>query len=226
MDYQINLTKIVDSIMAKKFLIIFTTIIAGVIAIILMWNSTQDLYAATSTIYAASEHSYVEAREGMNILADYMDVARSYKVAEHASTLMQNPVSPEVIQSSVAISTNENSSIITILVTHNNPSRTVEISNAVAEAFVEETNQLSESESVQILDKAREPIVLVNGRMQSMMMIAVVTIGAFAVVVGIIVLLALFDTRVAYVSELTLGGKYELVGVIPSKPKAKSKAKQ
>ncbi len=221
MDYQINLTKMIDALFEKKVVIIAVTIIVGVLSAIYTSGTAIDVYQGVSSIYAASEDSYLESKEGMNIIADYVDIIRSYKVAEHASSLMEDPIDPEWIQSTLSVTTNENSNIITVAARYPDSEIAVEISNAVSQAFVEQANLLTINESVQILDEAREAILISNGARDSLFMGVIITGGAFAVMCGMFMLLALFSNKVAYKNEVTLDGKLELLGVVPDGTKLK-----
>ncbi len=215
MDYQINFTKMIDALFRRKVVIVIVTIITGGLSVFYTSGTSANVYQGVSSIYAAAEDSYLESKEGMNIIADYVDIIRSYKVAEHAARLIDETIDPEVIQSTLSVTTNENSNIITVAARYPDSEMAVKISNAVSQAFVEQANLLTINESVQVLDEAREAILISSGGQQALFTAVIITGGAFAVTCGVFMLLALFSNKVAYKNEATLDGKYELLGVIP-----------
>ncbi len=221
MEFQINLTKMLDSLLKKKFIIIMVTIVAVVLSFYLVSDDYPDQYTAVATVYAVSEQSYAESLEGMRVIEDYVNLIYSYKVAESAAKLMDTEIMPEEIQAVVSGGMEDDSNIITIVIQSIDRELAVEIANATAEAFVDEANNITETDSVKMLDPARGAVLTQSGSSTTLMYRAIIVLGAFFGTILIVVLASIINTRVVYRNEVTLGGKIELLGVIPSKDRVK-----
>ena len=217
MDYQLNITKAIDAIIKNFWIIVLVGIIALAGAFVVVDGSQPDQYSASSSIYAASYQSYQESLMGMNIMRDYVDVIQSRKVAERASAYISQEVSTNQIMSMVSTYYSTDSNIITITATSVDPETAISVANAVADAFIQEIVSITAVESIKVLDSAYRANVVVNGQMQALKIRLIIVAAAIFLVVAYIAVVAAFNSKVAYPGEATLGGKVELLGVIPDK---------
>jgi len=217
MEFQINFQKIFDALISNFYFIIIATILSIIIGVVMTNTNTPDTYAATATIYSASYVSYRDSMEGRNAIMLYVDIVRSRKVAERASSLISHEIRPEQIMGMVTASFSENSTLLTIRAVSVNAETAVAVVNAVATAFVQEVVNVTAMEGVKILDIANRAQLHSSGNSSSNRTRMIIALGGAVLSIVIIGCISLFDKRAAFPNELTLGGQIELIGAIPSK---------
>lgn len=187
----------------------------------------DDIYEATSSVYGMSAESYSYTQVGVSAMNDYADIATSMKVCERAALLMGNAqVSGEDIRKATTVSAGKkntssttaaqaDSTILTIKCQSNNPVQAMEMSQAVAEAFIMEMENILGTDIVKLLDKPYSYEVAFDATQnQWMIRIAAFLFGAvFAAV--IIVMGEIFDSKARTIRECTLGEELPIIGVIP-----------
>lgn len=187
----------------------------------------DDIYEATSSVYGMSAESYSYTQVGVSAMNDYADIATSMKVCERAALLMGNAqVTGEDIRKATAVSAGKkntssttaaqaDSTILTIKCQSNNPVQAMEMSQAVAEAFIMEMENILGTDIVKLLDKPYSYEVAFDATQnQWMIRIAAFLFGAvFAAV--IIVMGEIFDSKARTIRECTLGEELPIIGVIP-----------
>lgn len=217
MEYQMSLIKIWDALLKRKWVVIIVGVIASLLGFVFITGDNPNLYAASSSIYAASYASYQETVQAMNIMRDYVEVIRSRKVAERASGYLSQTVSASAIMGMVSPNYASDSKIITITATSSDPQLAMAVANAVADAFIQEIVSITAAESIKVLDSAYTSRMVSNAQRDAMQNRLLLTGAAVVVTALIIAVFAAFNTRVCYPVEVTLGGKIELLGVIPDK---------
>ena len=217
MEIQINAVKIIDALLKKTWLIIAAGIIAAVLSVFLVDDSAPNVYSSSCSLYSASSESYRDSVEGMNIMRDYVEIINSRKVAERASSYLMKEVSAEEIMSAISANYSINSKIITITAVSKDPARAILIANAAADAFIQETINITAAESVRVLDSAYRARVMTDMRREALKFRLIVTAAVVAALVLYIALFAFFDGRVAQIQDVTLDGKLKLLGVIPDR---------
>ena len=186
----------------------------------------DDIYEATSSVYGMSAESYSYTQVGVSAMNDYADIATSMKVCERAALLMGNAqVTGEDIrkattvsvgkESTSSVNTKVDSTIMTIKCESSNPVNAMEMSQAVAEAFVMEMENILGTDVVKLLDKPYSYEVAFDATQnQWMIRIAAFLFGAvFAAI--IIVMGEIFDSKARTIRECTLGEELPIIGVIP-----------
>ena len=217
MDHPINLTKAMDALWAKKWLVALAAVLFLLPGLLLVDIHAPDIYTATASIYAASYASYSDSVEGMNVMRDYVDVIHSRKVAERAAAHMAQGVSAEDIMNMASASYAASSHIVTIEAASPEPTLAVLAANAVAEAFIREIEGITAVDSVRVLDSAHEAVRTTDGRREAALTLAGIALLGALLAAGLISAAAALDTRVAFPAEVTLGGKIELLGTIPDR---------
>ena len=217
MEYQLNFRKILDALLKQKWIVIVVGVGAIAFGIIFIREDVPNVYSASSSIYAASDASYQEALQGMNVMRDYVNVIRSRKVAERASGYMAQQLSADEIMGMVWANYASDSKIITITASSSDPTLAIAVANAVADAFIQEIVSITSLESVRVLDSAYLARLVSDSRVEAMKTRLIIAAATVVVAIGIIVLFAAFDTKVVFPAEVTLGGEIELLGIIPEK---------
>ncbi len=214
---QITIYKILDSLISKIWILVLVFVLSAIVAFAAVRDIYPDTYRATSTVYSQSNNSFEEALEGMTIIGDYSEIVNSYTVAEIAAQMMETEMNPADIQSMVFSSVNNSVSLVYVSAVHSDPDVATEVANAVAMAFVEHTNSLIESRSVEVLDEARSASLITDGANTMWLNRIVISILPVMLVFVVIVFTAMFNNKVIYKQEATLFGRIELLGIIPSK---------
>jgi len=217
MEYQLNFRKILDALIARFYIILLAALAALGVSFLLTDSSAPNTYSASTTIYSASYISYRDSIEGRNAINFYVDIVRSRKVAERASSLLSREIPPERIMSMVTSSFSDNSTILIIRAVSPNPDTAVAVANAVAAAFIQEVVSVTATEGAKILDTANYASLYSSGSRSSMQIRTVAALGGILVSFFIIVCFAAFDNRAAFHQEVTLNGEIELIGTIPSR---------
>ena len=207
-----------------RFLIVMA-ILCGVAGFILTMEKKEDTYQAISSVYAMSGDSYSSAQVGVSAMNDYADIATSMKVCERAALLMGNArVTGDDIMKSTTVSTGKKSSssttvqdstIMKITCEYTDPVVAMEMSQAVAEAFTIEMENILGTDAVKLLDKPYAYKVSFDATQhQWMIRIAAflvgLLIGAAVVVIG-----EIFDSRTRTIRECTMREDLPIIGVIP-----------
>lgn len=186
----------------------------------------DDIYEATSSVYGMSAESYSYTQVGVSAMNDYADIATSMKVCERAALLMGNAqVTGEDIRKATTVSTGKkstsstaaqvDSTILTIKCESNNPVEAMEMSQAVAEAFTMEMENILGKDIVKLLDKPYSYKIAFDAT-QNQWMIRIVAFLAGAVFAAIIIVLGeIFDSKARTIRECTLGEELPIIGVIP-----------
>ena len=217
MEYKLNLIKILMAVLKKKWHIIAVGVITMALGMVLIRGDEPNIYAANSSIYAASYASYQETVQGMNIMRDYVNIIRSRKVADRASSYMSQDISPNEIMTMVWANYESDSKIITLTASSADPALAIAVVNAVADAFIQEIASITAVESVKVLDSAYSARLVTDAQLEAMRLRIIIAAIAVLAVICLIAVLAAFDTRVAFPAEATLSGKIELLGIIPER---------
>jgi len=217
MEYQINIRKILDALIAKWYVIPITALIFLCGGIILSDTDAPDVYSATTTIYSSSYVSYRDSVEVRNAIQFYSDIIRSKRVAERASSIIAREIPPEQIIGMISTSNPVNSAIFVIRAVSTEPATAVIVVNAVAAAFIQEIEHVTSVDGVRVLDTANNAQLFSSGSQSSLQTRFIATaIGALLSAL-IIAFLAAVDKRAAFPHEVTLNGAIELIGAIPEK---------
>lgn len=187
----------------------------------------DDIYEATSSVYGMSAESYSYTQVGVSAMNDYADIATSMKVCERATLLMGNAqVTGEDIRKATTVSTGKkstsstaaaqaDSTILIIKCQSNNPVQAMEMSQAVAEAFIMEMENILGTDVVKLLDKPYSYEVAFDAT-QNQWMIRIMAFLFGAVFAAVIIVLGeIFDSKARTIRECTLGEELPIIGVIP-----------
>ncbi len=211
-DVKIDIGRIIRALLSKWYLIIIAGLILG--GVFYGWrDSKRQQYAASVSLYSAAYGSVSETTQVAKIMQSYASVITSNKITERAASILgDNTITGSYIRSIIGVNYSENSPILYISATDTNGTRAVVIANAVAEAFIIEAQNLTGSEGVRILDKATIAYEISKGTRRYTML---GVLGGVIAVAGLIILFEIFSDRVYRVEDAELGGKLEIIGVIP-----------
>lgn len=186
----------------------------------------QDRYEAEASVYSIAYGSYTDSELGVTAIRTYSDIIKSYKVAERAALLLGDAsltkediyhmirTDERVIEGTTYVYENQ-SSVIHIWAEFENRQIAMRVANAVADAFVMEVNSMSDVDSTQVLDYAYDAPKSYNALQQQALVLAGCCLGMLLLGCFIIWYRIIFSKSIVSVSDASLYGQLEVIGVIP-----------
>lgn len=221
-EIRIDLGKFFYSVKMKWWIIVICGAVFFSVAALITMNPGEDGYSADTTVYSMSYSSMEEATTGSSAINAYSNIITSRKVAESARAIIGDKydITAKQIQGMITATTagnltNAQAVVIKITAYSENENLSVDVANAVANAFVNEIRSMTGSTTVQILDSAQNASMYKSASMnQVKFRIIGLLIGIFIPVI-LIFFKELFSNKVYRVEDITLDGVIELIGVIP-----------
>lgn len=224
-EMEIDVGRCLRAIGRKWWFVALFTVLCGVIGVALTLEKEADTYGATSSVYSVSAGSYKDSQTGISAMNDYADIATSMKVCERAALLMGNEnITGKHIMNATFVKTTENSSstngqvdsaILKITSYWTDPVVAMEMSQAVAEAFIVEMQNILGTDDVQLLDKPYNYFISYNATQHQWKIRMIALLAGAAIAIAIIVLTEIFDTKARTIRECSLREELPVIGVIP-----------
>lgn len=196
-----------------KIVILLIMIWGGIFgATLAIITDTNKTYTGVATVYSSNfSFEEIQASEAIvNVLVNYSDIVTSMKVCERAAALLNDKsITFEDIQDMVSISFNNSSYILLIYAKSTSEEDAINVANALAEAFVIETSNITGTEVIQVLDRASKLNVSSSNDMVKMII-------EFAILASVVTILIIGGT-VLFSNKLRSIGQWdgEIIGVIP-----------
>lgn len=207
----------VISIWRNKLVIGAVTVLFLLIGV--FYASTQSVnneYYSKSTITSAIYGSYQDSVTVSNAMENYAGVLYSRKVCERAEALIgDNSISASDIQEMIGSSLNSSSTIMTVYAYSSNPKTSVQVSNAVAQAFVIEIQGITSSDAIQILDESETAYISEDGYMALIKRILLMTLAGLVLSCMYFACVEIFSSKIKTVEQCSGPDGDELLGVIP-----------
>ncbi|TAH73753.1 MAG: hypothetical protein EWM47_02500 [Anaerolineaceae bacterium] len=206
-EINIDLKRCLKAILHNWWLIVIIGIIFFSLAYLLTENnSRQDEYTAETTIYSASDYS---------VLTLYSDIITSSKVSEQAANLLNIPdLNADNIKKMISFKTY--SLVLGIHATSTNENHAIQVANAVAIVFIEEVNRIASNNLAHMLDEATTAELSYNKRVEQLKFRIIVTFIGVILMCIWIVLKEVFSRKVYSLSDTSLDGEINVIGVVPS----------
>ena len=225
-EMEIDVGRCIRALVKKWWFMAVMAVLFGIAGLALTLEEKDDIYKATSSVYGMSTESYSYTQVGVSAMNDYADIATSMKVCERASLLMgAADITGETIREATTVSVGKESSsstatkvdstIMTITCESNNPVVAMEMSQAVAEAFVMEMENILGTDIVRLLDKPYAYEVAFDATQNQWMIRIVAFLAGGVFAAAIIVFGELFDTKARTIRECSLREELPIIGVIP-----------
>lgn len=197
--------------------LIFTLI--GIFAAFFVIRQKNE-YKATSTVYSIVYGSFDASTDSLRAMMQYSDIVKSYKVAERAELILGvSSVTKEDIYHMISANYNQTngtySSKIYISAVSCDKNTSINVANAVADAFVLEIANLTGHNDIQTLDKATNAELYYNADSARIKTIIVITILGAIIVCMYIILKETLSTKMYMPKDATLYGTLDIIGVIP-----------
>lgn len=207
-----------------KLVVILSTIFAALVAVIYLTISGDEFsFYSSATIYSAVYGSYSETVSGVSIMNTYSGILGSTRVCERAAAeLNDSSVSASYLQSlvgagkiSISGASMESKYYGYRLVLNTRlgvPDKVVDITNAMANAFTSEINELLGEDIIQVFDQAKVPFM--SSGTSDYIIIAVFAVVGLVLSAILIVAIEFFKTKVYIVSQCERD-KNMILGILP-----------
>lgn len=208
-----------------KLIVVFATAIGLLLSIAyIIFSGDSFNYYSNATIYSAVYGSYSETVSGVSIMNTYSSVLNSTRVCERAAAeISDSKITAEYLKElasggkvyfSGASTESKSYGYKLILYTRlDNPDNVVTITNAMANAFVGEINELLGADVIQVFDKAT--VCFANSTsISKTLLIAIFCAVGFILSAGIIFVKEFFSSKIYLVSQCEKN-KDLVLGIIP-----------
>lgn len=207
-----------------KLVVLFSTIIGFLVALAYVtYTGTDFTFYSSATIYSAVYGSYSETVSGVTIMNTYSGILGSSRVCDRAaaeindsritSEYLQNLVSSGSVYIAGASSEAKKYGYRLVIYTRlSNPEHVVDITNAMANAFTGEINELLGQDVIQVFDKATHSFRS-TGMSQKTLLI-IFAAAFFVLSAGIIFVKEFFSSKVYTVSQCCYD-KNLILGILP-----------
>lgn len=225
-DYDIleNIKTALYRLWKYKLVVFLVTLIGCLCALVYIGIvGIQNYYRTTATVYSVAYGSYEDSTNGVVIMNTYAGLLGSPSVCERAAaTLQDTGISAMALKSMVSsgqiylsgASTNSKSYgyRLTLVVAQNAPEYVIPIANAMAQAFVDEINDLLGTNTLQVVDNANRYSMSKSINVP----LCILIFGGVAMVLscGIIFMLEFFSVRVYSIAQCERK-KEMILGLIP-----------
>jgi capsular polysaccharide biosynthesis protein len=208
---------ILSKLWKNKFIISAFTLLFLLVGMLYATLQTiENVYYAQTTIYMASGITTQDTTVSSALLSGYSDIITSRKVCERAEAIVGNSeITADDIKKMISITSNKTSTILTITAYSDSGTDAVEVANALADAFVMEAQSMTNSTSIQVLDKALTSHIYNDGFQGMLYDIILFGLVGLALCVVVVVLNVLFTNRLTSVEQLADADEDDVIGIIP-----------
>lgn len=208
----------------KKFIvpILIITVVAAGIVYLIESIFVKPKYEASAMIYVQAkkmtDDSQVYSTSDLSVAKQLVDtysiILKTDEVLEDVATMLNHQVTVEQLYKSITAKSVNNTEIFSINYQDTNPERARDVINALAEIAPERIKDVVKAGEASVVQKASTPKDPVSPRKMRDAAIA-----AVAGLVGssfIFVLIAILDTRIRSVEDLTENFNFPVLGSIPT----------
>ncbi|AFQ45969.1 YveK family protein [Desulfosporosinus meridiei] len=216
-----EISRLLDSFARKWRLIVLLVVLGGGISSLYVYY-TEPLYQAETRLYimnldkVSAENRFLDFSDlelSQRLVQEYYEVVYSRSVISLvAKEVKEHNLSEREILSMISIELKKDSNIFTISARGYEPTIAADVANATGRVFATQIRQLSNSDSVGILDEALVPDYPVNKGVQKI--IQGLLLGLLAAL-GIIYIIEYFDTTVRSAEDIEKGLLVRVIGIIP-----------
>lgn len=226
-DYSIlqNLKAAFYRLWKLKLVVFFSTVIGILLSVVyIKYTGESFRYFSSATVYSAVYGSYSETVSGVTLMNTYSSVIGSTRVCERAATEIADPSitasylknlvsSGKVFCAGASDSSKSYGYKLDVCTTLESPEYVVIITNAMANAFVSEINELLGEDVIQVFDEATSCFANSSG-VSSKLVVALCAAAGFLLSAGLIFIKEFCSSRVFVVSQCE-NNKDLILGILP-----------
>ena len=224
--FEIDVFQLVKVLWKRKFLIVLTAIIAGLVAFAYSSFVIKPQYTSTTRIYVVNRNqadkpglTNQDLQAGAYLVKDYREIILSQDVLEKVVADQKLTMDAKTLGKKVSVTVPADTRIVSISVRDGNPEEASRIANALREVAAQKIISVTRVSDVTTLEEARPATSpsSPNIRRNTMM----TTIAGVGFVTVIVLLVELLDDRVKRPEDIEEVMHISLLGVIPNLEKLK-----
>ena len=221
---EIDVLSLLKTIWKRKFLIILTALLTGILALGYSVFIAKPAYKSTTRIYVVNRQqgenptlTNQDLQAGSYLVKDYKEIILSQDVLASVISELKLSGSPSDLASKVTVNVPTDTRIVSITVTNADPAEASRIANTLREVAAEKIIAVTKVSDVTTLEEAETPKTPSSPNIRRNTIIGVLAGGILMVLV--VVSVEILDDRVKKPEDIeeTLG--MTLLGVIPDMSK-------
>ena len=224
--FEIDVFQLVKVLWKRKFLIVLTAIIAGLVAFAYSSFVIKPQYTSTTRIYVVNRNqadkpglTNQDLQAGAYLVKDYREIILSQDVLEKVVADQKLTMDAKTLGKKVSVTVPADTRIVSISVRDGNPEEASRIANALREVAAQKIISVTRVSDVTTLEEARPATSPSSPNIRRNTMMA--TIAGVGFVTIIVLLVELLDDRVKRPEDIEEVMHLSLLGVIPNLEKLK-----
>ena len=224
--FEIDVFQLVKVLWKRKFLIVLTAIIAGLVAFAYSSFVIKPQYTSTTRIYVVNRNqadkpglTNQDLQAGAYLVKDYREIILSQDVLEKVVADQKLTMDAKTLGKKVSVTVPADTRIVSISVRDGNPEEASRIANALREVAAQKIISVTRVSDVTTLEEARPATSPSSPNIRRNTMMA--TIAGVVFVTVIVLLVELLDDRVKRPEDIEEVMHLSLLGVIPNLEKLK-----
>ena len=224
--FEIDVFQLVKVLWKRKFLIVLTAIIAGLVAFAYSSFVIKPQYTSTTRIYVVNRNqadkpglTNQDLQAGAYLVKDYREIILSQDVLDKVVKDQSLTIDARTLGKKISVTVPAETRIVTISVRDGNPEEASRIANALREVAAQKIISVTRVSDVTTLEEARPATSPSSPNIRRNTMIA--TIAGVGFVTIIVLLVELLDDRVKRPEDIEEVMHISLLGVIPNLEKLK-----
>lgn len=207
----------------KLWLLILLSVIGGSIAGYISLYRITPVYQAETTLYIVNRDktqllgeslNYNDVVTGRRLVQDYSEIIRSRSVITPAlRELTDYNLNEIMLDAMTTVDLKDESNVLVISATWPEAKTATAAANAMSRAFIEKISEITNSDSIGILDEALVPDYPIPISHAKNILIGL--LAGFAIAFGTIYVIELFDTTIRSAEDVEHGLKLHVIGIIP-----------
>ena len=224
--FEIDVFQLAKVLWKRKFLIVLTAIIAGLVAFAYSSFVIKPQYTSTTRIYVVNRNqadkpglTNQDLQAGAYLVKDYREIILSQDVLEKVVADQNLTMDAKALGKKVSVTVPADTRIVSISVRDGKPEEASRIANALREVAAQKIISVTRVSDVTTLEEARPATSPSSPNIRRNTIIA--TIAGVGFVTVIVLLVELLDDRVKRPEDIEEVMHLSLLGVIPNLEKLK-----
>ena len=224
--FEIDVFQLVKVLWKRKFLIVLTAIIAGLVAFAYSSFVIKPQYTSTTRIYVVNRNqadkpglTNQDLQAGAYLVKDYREIILSQDVLDKVVKDQSLTIDARTLGKKVSVTVPTETRIVSISVRDGKPEEASRIANALREVAAQKIISVTRVSDVTTLEEARPATSPSSPNIRRNTMMA--TIAGVGFVTVVVLLVELLDDRVKRPEDIEEVMHLSLLGVIPNLEKLK-----
>lgn len=219
MEETIDLREYLAIIKKKAWIIAAITVVTTFVSAFLSFFVLSPVYEAKTTLIVNTDQKNDDTITGdefsvtQRLAVTYGEIIKSRTVLEPVIEKLGLDISYEALSKMVTVSPVKDTQIINISVQDTNPLKAKDIANSIPEVFTKEVKRITKANSVEVIDKAVEPLSPIKPNKLMNVLIAFV----LGIMIGLFVvfLIEYMDNKMKTPQDVEKHLDLPILGVIP-----------